>query len=169
MIKYPIPFFLLCGTLFLAYLYIKGPGNGETRHSESAGAHSVSYTQLNQLKKETQIKLSMERERALLEKRRERNLLSPGARKRSRFHETPVGEMTDPRTHILDTGSEYQSLTLDQRMDAFLAQKQSFEMLEKVQKEAFVEQFIIEARKMGFNVKISEDLEVQSIDRIDGN
>jgi phosphosulfolactate synthase (CoM biosynthesis protein A) len=51
-------------------------------------------------------------------------------------------------------------------MDAFLARKEQYQMMEKAQRKAYVEAFLNEARKMGFEVKISDDLQIQSIEKI---
>lgn len=163
--RYLPPFFLLLGTLYFGYLYLQSPEDLSFLPGNSDG--QISFAELQQMKQETALKMNLDRQRAELEKSLQRNQLNPGAREEGRFHETPLREMQDPRSAVLNRPSQTDNLTLDQRMDAFLASKEQYEMLESAQKEAYVEQFLIEARKMGFLVKISKDMQIESITKIE--
>ena len=162
--RYLPPILLLLGTLYFGYLYLQSAE--DFSFSPSAGQGQISFAELQQLKQETALKMKLDQQRAELEKNLQRNQLSPGAREQGQFHETPVRDIQDPRAAVLNSPSQTEGLTLDQKMDVFLASKQQYEMLETAQKEAYVEQFIIEARKMGFQVKISKDLQIESIKKI---
>ncbi len=162
--RYLPPFLLLLGTLYFGYLYLQSPEDFSFSPSRRAG--QISFAELQQLKQETALKMNLDRQRAELEKSLQRNQLNPGAREEGKFHETPIPDMQDPRSAVLNSPSQTNNLTLDQRMDAFLATKEQYEMLESAQKEAYVEQFLIEARKMGFKVKISKDMQIESITKI---
>ena len=164
--RYLPPFLLLLGTVYFGYLYLQSPE--DFSFSPSGREGQISFAELQQLKQETALKMNLDRQRAELEKSLQRNQLNPGAREEGEFHETPIRDMQDPRAAVLNGPSNSESLTLDQKMDAFLASKQQYEMLATAQKEAYVEQFIIEARKMGFQVKISKDMQIESITKIKG-
>lgn len=131
-----------------------------------SGQGAVPFSQLEQLQQETAVRMQIEQERLNLERQVQRNQLHPGARRRSQFHETPVEMGEDPKSYILHRPGEYKTLTLEQKMEALIAAQQEFEQMEQIQREVYVQQFIKEARKMGFEVKITSDLEVESIRKI---
>ena len=51
-------------------------------------------------------------------------------------------------------------------MDGFIAHRQQYEAMEKIQKAEYVKEFIKEARSMGYEVQINEHLEIVKVTRI---
>lgn len=151
----------------MAFLYLQDP-EGPLRDPSRVGGGLgvVPFSQLERLRQETKVKMHLDQERLELEQKLKRNQLHPGARRRAQFHDTPLEMADDPRGFILSQPGEYKNLTLEQKMDALIAARQEYEQMEQMQRRAYVEQFITEARKMGFEVKLTHDLEVESIRKL---
>ena len=166
--QYFIPALFLAGTLFFSYLYLAGPlfGRGGILTGLPSSERSIKYNQLQQLKQETAVKMDIEKQQALINKRLASPDLEAGYDKKNKFHKTEPGYDLGPAATDLDSESSYEAMTLDQRMDEFLARKQEFEEIEEAQKQAYVEAFILEAKKIGFIVKINSDLEIESVTKI---
>ncbi|MEM7646876.1 MAG: hypothetical protein AAF203_08210 [Pseudomonadota bacterium] len=161
--RYFLPFLLFCGTLFFGYLFLQEPAPRRQVSTTLPKSGSISYTQLQQMKKETAIKVGLRKQRALMDKRVQGPELDPSFGKKKKFHKTELNTDPHPVSGDLDDGSLEEAYTLDQRMDEFLAEKQRYEQLEESKKRLYVRQFIQEAYKMGFNVQVNESLEVVSV------
>lgn len=163
---YLAPLILLCGTFFLGYLYVQDPVT-KTQWLSKPSGKTVPYTQLQQYRQETEVKLDIESQRAALDNRLSGPNIDPSARPRKQFHKTEVQRARDPRAFDLEDDVDSQALGLDQRMDEFLAKKQQYEDLAQSQKRAYVRSFIEEARKMGFVVVVNNQMEVESVTPVD--
>ncbi len=169
---YFVPGLFLLGTLFFGYLYIVGPDPYVTTPgviSPKTSGNTISYNKLEQYKKEAQVKLDIQKQRAEIEKTVEKPLLDPNYRKRTKFHEAPVNADVGPAAYDLNEEGINEPVNLDQQMDAFLAKKQRYEELEKEQRQRYVKAFIKEAYKMGYVVKVNDKMEIVSVDKHDNN
>lgn len=164
--RYFVPALLFAGTLFFGYLYINEPGQSAYSTYSQPDSGSVRYNQLQQLRQETAVKMDIESQQAQMAKRIQSPQLDPGKRKKNAFHKTELSSGTDPKTYDLEEASSYEAMTLDQRMDEFLAKKQQYEELEKSQKSAYVKAFVKEAYKMGFIVKVNSQMEIESVEKV---
>lgn len=164
--RYIVPFTLFIGTLYFGYLFIQGPSSSSLDFSAASGQGTVRYNRLQQYQQETAVKMDIERQKLQFDKRASGPEMNPGHKKKNRFHKTELRKDKDPRSIDLEESSDYQAMTLDQRMDEFLAKKQYYEELEKSQKLAYVEQFVKEAYKMGFVVVVNDQMEIESVDKI---
>lgn len=164
--QYIVPIIFLSGTLFLGYLYVKGPSPKHRAMRGQASKKGVSFNKLQQYKKEVQIQHEIRKQAAEMRKVVGKPELDPGYKKRNRFHHLNLDKNLGPAADELGRGTDDEPVNLDQRMDAFLAKKQEYEELETAQRRAYVETFIDEAYKMGYRVTISPDLEVTNVEKI---
>lgn len=162
-----IPGLLLAGTLCLGYLYWVGdtPSNhGSLR--PNPGQDAIQYNRVQQYAKEQEVRRDIYEKQAQFNKIKKRELLDPNFRKEETFHESNPQESLGPAARDLSQDKGYKALTLDQRMDAFLAQRHRYEALEKAKKERYVQEFIKEARGMGFHVEVNDDMEIIDVREI---
>ena len=160
--NYLVPGFFFAGTLFFIYLTLTGPApdsaaNGRDTSTTQKG---VPYNRVNQYRRETEVAVDIRRERAAIGKERARPELDPSYRKRKKFHDSPVETTQSAAARELDQGKRTEPLNLDQRLDAFLAKKQAFEEMEEAKRREFVERFIKESVKMGYDVQVNDRLEI---------
>lgn len=152
--------------MFLAYLYIRGPEEKSssflTKPTHSSGG--VEYGRLKEYQKETSIKTNLRRKQVEILK--ELNNSELESTSKESFHQTEIPEFYDPRTEVLAEESTQEAMNLDQRMDQFLAKRQQYENMEEVARKAYVKQFVQEAYKMGFLVKINDQMEIESVREI---
>jgi hypothetical protein len=163
-----IPGLFLAGTLFFAYLYVVGPIDGDPNESTLSverKAGSIPYNRVQNLKQQTSLRMGLEKERALLDQSQRRANLQAGQNKATPYDPT-FQEDAGPAAYDVDNKRSYEALTLDQRMDEFLAKRQQYEELEKIKREEYVDQFIMEARSMGFDVKVGSDMKIKSVKKI---
>lgn len=154
--------------MFLAYLYIKGPEKNNNSllvspvHSRKESG--VEYGRLQQYQKETSIKTDLQRKQAEVLKKLHNSEMD--STPKEPFHQTEIPDSYDPRMEVLAEESTEQAMNLDQRMDRFLAKQQQYENMEEAARKAYVKQFIQEAYKMGFLVKINSQMEIESVEEI---
>lgn len=163
-----VPALFLAGTLFFTYLFINGPvvGGGKSVEKPKSDRRGVSYSRLRNLKQQAEVRRDLNKQQAILNRRGRMPTLSPDYSKKKKLHETHLDRDVGPAAYDLDSGSTARALTLDQRMDEFLAKRQHYEDLEQMQKEQYVEAFIEEARQMGFRVKINNAMEITDVEKI---
>lgn len=166
--RYLPPFIMLGLTLVFAFLYMQEPKSPDINLPSRSTQGAVPYSQLEQYQKETAIKLHIKQEQADLNKQIQGPELSPGAAAKNRYHRTDFNKGIDQRVLDLNESNSYEAMTLDQKMDQFLAKKQLFDDMERAQKRAYAQAFIKEALAMGFRVEVNSDLEITSVERIDG-
>lgn len=164
--QYLVPGLFLAGTLFFAYLYVFGPVGQEAPISTDLKSGGIPFGKVEQYRQETAIKMDIMKQQAEVNRHGDRPELDPSYKKNNDFHETTINGSLGPAARDLEDASVTQPMTLDQRMDQFLAQKQRYQTLEASQKQLFAEKFIEEARKMGFEVKINDNLEVIDVKEI---
>lgn len=169
MSRFFVPAMLFLGTCFFGYLYIVGPQDGTTLNLTRPGKGSVPYNQLKQYEKETQMKIDIDKQQLQMKKVVGGPQLNPGQAKKNDFHKTQLLKDEDPKAIDLRDPSTLETLTLDQRMDAFLAKKQRFEDLAEAKRKLYVERFIEEALAMGFIVEVNENLEITKVQKIADN
>jgi hypothetical protein len=150
------------GTLFFGYLYLQDPTDTLFPQSEE-NQGSIKYNQLQQFQQETDIKMDIEKQKAQMNKKLGGPELDPDHQKNNKFHKTELRKEADPRIYDLQDSSSDKAMTLDQRMDEFLAKKQRYEEMEKNQKNLYVKQFIKEAYSMGFIVVVNDKMEIESV------
>ncbi len=165
MSRYIPSFILFSLTLYFAYLYLQDPVQPILLDPVKDKEGSVSYNQLEQYQKETQIKLSIKRQQGEMNKKIGGPEMQPDAAQKNKFHRTDFNKGIDQRAIDLAGQQTYEAMTLDQRMDQFLAKKQSYDDLEQAQKKAYAEAFIQEAYNMGFDVKINDQLDIVSVEK----
>ena len=161
--NYAVPIIFLAGTLFFGYLYIRNPKKKEISSSINS-THStghIIYGQLQQYQKETSIKTDLQKKRAEMNKKLNNSEI--GETFRNPFHQTKLIGANDPRMDILVEESVEEAMNLDQHMDQFLAKRQRYENMESATKKAYVDQFIREAYRMGFIVKVNDQMEIESV------
>ena len=167
--RYLLPILLFSGTVYFAILYVIGPQprtRGVPLPQPARKTGSVPYSKIQQMKQETAIKVGIRKQQADMRKRIRRPELDPSYKLKKKFHKTEHHEGFHPVGQDMEDGSIEEAVTLDQRMDDFLAERQRFEMLEASKRKLYVKRFIMEARKMGFKVKVSENLEVVDVQKI---
>ena len=163
---YLFPFLMLTGTVIFSLLYIRGVGPGEHLDIISKQKGSVRYSQLQQLRRETAIKVELESKTAEMNKKVNKPDLDPGFLERNSFHKTEMNFNPPANAKDLEDEGASEALTLDQRMDAFLAKKQWYEQQEASKKKAYVEKFVHEAYKMGFEVQVDDQFQITSVRKI---
>ena len=163
--RYFVPGLLLVGTLFFAYMYVVGPNQLDDFDMKNGGKGRVPFNQVQQLKKETEIKMGIKQQRADMNKRLGGPMLDPGKSKRNQFHKTNVYGGADPKAIDLDDNRHNEGMSLDQKMDEFLAKRQQFEEMADAQRKLYVESFVKEAESMGYKVLINTDLEIVSVEK----
>ncbi len=164
---YFVPSLFLFGTLFFGYLYISGPSSMTTRLVPHQGkGKGISYDTLERYKKEAQVKLEIQKQRAEIQKSINKPLLDPNFAKQNEFHETVISADVGPAASDTMEESINEPVNLDQQLDAFLAKKQRYEDLEKAQKQLYVKTFIKEAYKMGYEVKVNDKMEITSVKKL---
>ena len=153
--------------MFLAYLYVRGPEKKEDSllFKPTHSKKGVKYGRLQQYQKETSIKTNLQRKQAEILKKKLDNSEIDNIPKES-FHETEIPDSYDPRMEVLAEESTRQAMNLDQRMDQFLAKRQQYDNMEEADRKAYVKQFVREAYKMGFLVKINSQMEIESVKEI---
>lgn len=164
--RYLLPALLFLGTLYFGFLFLQGPGHPQSMEKKQSKQGAMSYSQVQQLKKETAIKVGIRQQQAQMDKRVGGPELDPGYKKRNKFHNMELNGNPTPVAASLEQRSDEEPMTLDQRMDEFLARKQRYEQLAESQKREYVTRFIHEAYKMGFVVKVNENLEVISVEKV---
>ena len=158
-----MPAIFVMGTLFFGYLYLQNPGKKERSSlmSPNRSKGQMIYNRLQEYQKETSIKTELQRKQAEMNKKLNSSEISEVSRES--FHQTELLGSDDPRMDLFDDESTEQAMNLDQHMDQFLAKRQKYENMKWAAKKAYVSQFIREARKMGFIVKINDQMEIESV------
>lgn len=167
---YFVPGLFLAGTLIFAYLFVVGPPQQEKAHSlteKNFQGKTSNFEKLEQYRQEMRVKKDILQQRANLQKRRDRQELDPNYNKRNSFHETKLAEDLGPAAEDLNNGTFDEPMTIDQKMNSFLEKKQQYELLEQAQQRLYVETFLKEAYKMGYIVKVNENMEVVDVQRVD--
>ena len=163
--RYIAPIILLAGTLFLGYLYLDDTRQGLKKKNVSHSEKKIPYGKLQQYQKETKIKIGLHHKQTEMNKRLNDSEINPTSK--NKFHQAELHDGYDFRSEDLaDPGSE-QAVTLDQRMDRFLAERQYYENMEQIAKKAYVDRFISEARKMGYVVEVNEQMEIVSVEEVE--
>lgn len=158
----PGTFFI--GTLVLLFVYMQGAPSRQT--ATAPGSGKVPYMQVHQYKRETAIKMGIEKEQAQLRKHSEKPQLHPSERSHNDFYEGDLVPEKNVSGEDISDKSYRQAVTLDQKMDGFLAKKQKFSELETMKKKAYVDEFKREARAMGFEVVIDNNMKIISVKKI---
>lgn len=162
LVKYYLaPAFFFIGTVVFIYLYLIGPEGSSHLEREVEG--TTSYLHVQKLKEQARIKLDLKKQKALLEQSKRRAYLEPKSSPKENY-QLHLGEGQRDLSH--DEADSHGSITLDQQMDEFLAKKQSYEALEQAQRKRYVERFIEEARAMGYDVKVDDDMQIISAEKI---
>ncbi len=165
--RYIPPLILFLLTLYFAFLYLQGPKVPDFLGNQAPSEGSIPYNQIEQYQKETQIKLSIKKQQAEMNKQMGGPELNPGQSAKNKFHKTDFNKGVDQKVIDFSDQENYEALTLDQRMDQFLAKKQKYDELELAQKKAYASAFIKEARMMGFDVKVNDQLDITSVEKLD--
>ncbi len=127
---------------------------------------SVSFNRLRNLREQAKVRMDLKRDQAILNKTGSRPDLDPYHGEKQPVHQTNIYLEPGPAAEDLNDGGQYGPATLDQKMDEFLAKRQEFEELEQTQKQAYVDNFIYESRKIGYEVKVDrESLKILSVKR----
>ncbi len=148
----------------MGYLYLRGPRKEAPLVKPTYSKKGVAYGRLQQYQKETSIKTDLQRKQAEILKKLNNSEIDNAPK--DSFHETEISGPDDPRMDVLVEESPQQAMNLDQRMDQFLAKRQQYESMEEASRKAYVNQFVREAYKMGFLVKINSQMEIESIEEI---
>jgi len=164
-----IPGLFLLGTLIFGYLYIAGPSSKTISYGEESTSGKVSYSRLQNLKRQTAVHLDLKKQQALLNQNGDRPDLDPGKDRKNNLHDTSIDRKLGPAARDVDNRRSHDALTLDQRMDEFLAKKQAYEKLEKSQRLAYVKMFISEARNMGYEVVVDQEMQIVSVEKVGDN
>jgi hypothetical protein len=109
------------------------------------------------------MRLDLKKQRAVLEQSETRAILDPAAGKLGEVHELDLNTEHGPAAFDVDNRRSTTAMTLDQKMDEFLAKRQLYEELEERKKREYVRRFIEESYRMGYIVKINEALEIVSV------
>ena len=121
------------------------------------------YHRIHNLKEQEAIRAQLNRQKALLNRQGQKPSLDPHFTKKKEFHDTDLSGELGPAVEDLDSSGSVEPLTLDQKMDEFLAKRQAYEELEEAKKQAYAQRFIEEARLMGFDVQINSAMEIMSV------
>ncbi len=157
---YSVPVIFLIGTMFIGYLYLQEPKEKDIfplTHSKGR----LIYGEIQQYQKETSVKTDLQRKQAEMNKKLNNSEIGPGSE--NTFHQTKLLGPDDPRMDVLIEESIEETMTLDQRMDLFLAKRQHYDNMEWATKKAYVDRFIREAYRMGFIVKVNDEMEIESV------
>ncbi len=158
--QYIIPGILFSLTLFFGYMFLTGPVGNSQRPVPKENEGRVSYNRLRNLKEQTRVRLDLKKQQAQLARTGEKPVLDPNADKRNSRHELDLNEDYGPAAHDIDARQSASAMTLDQTMDEFLAKKEQMREMEEIQREEFVRRFIEEARRMGYEIEINDDMEI---------
>lgn len=161
----PATFFV--GTLVLLVVYSKGTLKRET--ATTSGSGKVPYMQVHQYKQETAIKMELEKDQARFRKESGAPRISNTFKDDDDddFYEgTELSAQKNVGQDLFNDQSVRQAVTLDQKMDDFLAKKQKYDELETMKKQAYISRFREEARSMGFEVQIDENMQIISVKKI---
>ncbi len=164
--QYIIPGILFCLTLFFAYLFVAGPIGGADIVDSSDLSGKVSYNRLQNLKEQTKVRLDVKKQQALLEQTGAKPILDPEADKKNSLHQLDINEDYGPAAFDVNKRKSASAMTLDQKMDEFLAERQHFDEMEKLKKQEYVRRFVEESKRMGFEVKINDDMEIVSVKKL---
>lgn len=167
--RYVLPLLLFLGTLVLGFLYIQEPKKNPVDDFQTRKKGSMPYTQVEQYKQEAAMKMGIDRQRAEMDKTLGGPELEPGRAHKDDYHKTELGDSTVTRAHDFRDEGSSRPVTLDQKMDQFLAKKHEYELLEDQQKRAYAREFVKEARRMGFSVIVNDDMEIESVEKIGGS
>lgn len=165
---YFVPILFLLGTCFFGYLYLTGShpdADGAEGYGRNGHGNGIRYGKLEQYKKEAQVKMDIQRQRAEMEKSIERPLLNPNYGKENKFHEAVINTDVGPAAYDTSEEGSDEPVNLDQQLDAFLAEKQRYEELEVAQRQSYVQAFIREAFKMGYKVQVNDQMEIVSVEK----
>ena len=163
--RYIAPIVLLTGTLFLGYLYLEDTKQDSKKKNISRSEKKIPYGKLQQYQKETRIKIGLHHKQTEMNKQLNNSEINPTSK--NKFHQTELHDGYDSLAEDLaDSGSE-QAITLDQRMDRFLAERQYYENMEQIAKKAYVDRFISEARKMGYVVEVNDQMEIVNVEEVE--
>lgn len=157
-----IPLVFLLGTGVLFFLTFSKSNNIS---SDIEGGKGIKYSDIQKTKSEAIRKVELNYMRADQEKR-----VAPEVRSghRRRDFGRPVDLEAERNMGAQDARDDslQQSQTLDQKMDGFIAHRQQFEAMEKIQKTEYVKEFIKEARAMGYEVIINNNLEIVKVTKV---
>ncbi len=168
--QYLIPILFLSGTLFFSYLFVVGPPRGEPKKEPAFSVKkqgTIPYNRLRNLQQQTQVSMDLRRQQAVLNKVGRKPNLDPAHSKRHPIHETGLDRDLGPAADDLANEGSREALTLDQRMDEFLARRQQYQEMEQVKREQYVDAFIAEARRMGFRVRVNDAMEIVDVQKIE--
>lgn len=162
--QYIIPGLFLAGTLFFGYLYIAGPMGDSSENTMGIDPRGkASYNRVQNLRQQTSVSMGLKKEKALLERGGRKPELEAGKDQQSSFHHLDINEDLGPAAKDVDNRKSWEAMTIDQRMDEFLAKKQHYLEMEQIKKKEYVKKFIDEARAMGFDVVINDQMEIVSV------
>ena len=166
--QYIVPGLFLAGTILFAVLYVVGPSNngGKGIASSETSQGAIRYNRVQNLKNQANIRQDLKRQQAILNRRMNKPGLDPDRHKKSGFHTTDLNKDLGPAAEDLDSGGSVGALTLDQKMDEFLAKREVFEEIENAKRQEYVDTFVREARQMGFDVKVDDNFDIVSVNKI---
>ena len=157
-----IPLVFLLGTAVLFFLTFSDSSDISFSQGEGKGRK---YSDIQKTKTEAIRKVELNYMRADQEKR-----VAPQVNRRHRTRDFGRPVDLEPERNIGAQDSRddslQQSQTLDQKMDGFIAHRQHFEAMEKIQKTEYVKEFIKEARAMGYEVVINNNLEIVKVTKV---
>ncbi len=154
--------------MFFAYLFVTGPIGGSHGQSDLADSTGkVPYNRLINLKEQTRMRLDLKKQQAVLQRTGDKPFLDPGADKRNETHKLDLNDDYGPAAFDINSRNSASAMTLDQKMDEFLAKRQRYEELEKLKRQEYVQRFIEESYRMGFDVRINDKMEIVSVKKLD--
>lgn len=161
-----LPGTFLAGTLILLIVYSQG---SVKRRTATVKNGKVPYMQVHQYKRETALKMNLEKDRANFRKHEEKSQLNPSEGQSDDFYDSDL--RPEKNTGFEDSSNESyrQAVTIDQKMDGFLAKRQRYNELETMKKKAYVDEFKREALAMGFKVVIDSNMKIISVKKIKKN
>ena len=161
-----LPGTFFVGTLILLLVYSQGNVKRKTATTQSG---KVPYMQVHQYKQETAIKIGLEKDQANFRKYSEKSRLHHIANENNDFYDTGLTPEKNRAYEDIADESVQQAVTLDQKMDGFLAQRQRYEELETAKRKAYVDEFKRGALAMGYQVIIDRNMKIISVKKIKKN
>ncbi|MCB0379552.1 MAG: hypothetical protein KDD33_13755 [Bdellovibrionales bacterium] len=152
----------LLATLVLLFMYLQEPSTDLVD-----GPGSVQYNQINQYRLEAERKIELERGMAEMKRKKSGPKLVPV--EAQDVEPLKILPDRDPHMDDLEEDKTYGPVTLDQKMNAFLANRQAYEEVEHANRQAYVDEFKKEARAMGYEVEINDQMEIVKVRKINGN
>ena len=153
------------GTLVLLFVYTQG--SLKQRKSTSVEEGKIPYMQVHQYQQETAMKIGIKKDQARFRKDTTTGHLVPDENYNNDFEDThDLRPEKHVASEVLEDASFKHAVTLDQKMDNFLAKRQKFEELEEMKKKAYVDAFKREARAMGFEVIIDDNMQIVKVKKL---